>query len=130
MYHVDKYCVCGRDEASKMACMLSHRGTVLSCVGYISASQCNVAAKGEYLKAMNSLYFLLEDFINQTVLLHNGDAFECSARDGDSIKRSTSPYTKHDSEHIVLISPKNALRKMRKHSGEIAVVRTRNVLYE
>lgn len=39
---------------------------------------------------MDPLYFFLEDFINQTVLLHHGDTFKCTARNSDGIKRPTA----------------------------------------
>lgn len=39
---------------------------------------------------MNSRYFILQDFINQTVLLYDGNTFKCSARNSNSIERPTA----------------------------------------
>jgi len=43
--------------------------------------------KRQHLKAMNTLYVLLEDFIDQTVLLYHRDTFKCSAHNCDGIER-------------------------------------------
>ena len=43
--------------------------------------------KMQHLKAMNTLYVLLEDFIDQTVLLYHRDTFKCSAHNCDGIER-------------------------------------------
>jgi len=81
--------IASRTEMVHQRCrMLFHRGTVLSCKS-ASISQCNGGGR-VYLKAVNSRNFLLEDFINQTVLLYHGHPFEGRARNGNGIERPTA----------------------------------------
>jgi len=48
-----------------------------------------------YLKAMNTLDFLLEDLIHKAVLLHHRDPFKCLARNSNSIERPTATYSEN-----------------------------------
>ena len=70
---------------------------------------------------MDSLDFLLEGFIDQTVLLYHWDPFKRRARNGNCVKRPTASYTKshirpqcgymNDAERVGMVCTRNVLHE-------------------
>jgi hypothetical protein len=66
----------------------SSRQSFELCSGYQYRSV--MQTKRQHLKAMDSFYFFLENLINQTVLLYDGETSKCRAPNSDSIERPTA----------------------------------------